>query len=346
MSQSLHRLQQSGFKLLGHWMHGISSRSHRRLGQLPLNVRPKPTQVGLSGPQTHASVCHPSLKFWWAELFDWPSPWSRSPSNEFRWITINADYLNYPTRLEPHSLSRTQLAKFHRISELNGRYLCKTVADRMSRFCDPSLGISIFLAMVVLLTKKTQIKNHSLGMWYNPDIQQHVVIIQSPMTFPIIELVDKLDPFQFSNKKISVRDILFQDRSVAAYIALANMSLDKEELGWPSRPKFHVPGHVILSPGWVMIVTLHVDSGIRIDLRLGKRFAKCSLMIAPCLALLYWSNICRLLSKWLGIIYIYFFLWKSWRLAQDWTTGSPLDGIQRTLWEDWWMRFANLKPEA
>jgi hypothetical protein len=55
--------------------------------------------------------------------------------------------------------------------------------------------------MVVLLTKKTQIKNHSLGMWYNPDIQQHVVIIQSPMTFPIIELVDKLDPFQFSNKK-------------------------------------------------------------------------------------------------------------------------------------------------
>ena len=37
----------------------------------------------------------------------------------------------------------------------------------------------------------------------------------------------------------------FQDRSVAAYIALANMSLEKEELGWPSRPKFHVPRHVM-----------------------------------------------------------------------------------------------------
>ena len=28
---------------------------------------------------------------------------------------------------------------------------------------------------------------------------------------------------------------------MSAYIKLAEMSLAKEELGWPSRPKFHVP---------------------------------------------------------------------------------------------------------
>ena len=42
--------------------------------------------------------------------------------------------------LKPHSLchasSRTALAKFHRVGELNGRYLCKLVAVNMSRFCD------------------------------------------------------------------------------------------------------------------------------------------------------------------------------------------------------------------
>ena len=32
-----------------------------------------------------------------------------------------------------------------------------------------------------------------------------------------------------------------QDRSISAYIELANKSLEKKELAWPSRPKFHVP---------------------------------------------------------------------------------------------------------
>lgn len=56
------------------------------------------------------------------------------------------------------------IAKFHRVGELNGRYLRKSVAQRMSVFCD---------------------------------------------------------------------------RSMSAYIELANNALAKGELRWPSRPKFH-----------------------------------------------------------------------------------------------------------
>lgn len=32
---------------------------------------------------------------------------------------------------------RSQLAKFHKVGELNGRYLSKFVAEKMQRFCDP-----------------------------------------------------------------------------------------------------------------------------------------------------------------------------------------------------------------
>lgn len=67
-------------------------------------------------------------------------------------------------QLKAMQVCTTELAKFHRVGELNERYLSKCVAERMSRFCD---------------------------------------------------------------------------RSISAYIELANKSLEKKELAWPSRPKFH-----------------------------------------------------------------------------------------------------------
>ena len=46
--------------------------------------------------------------------------------------------------LKPYSLcpasSRTALAKFHRVGELNGRYLRKLVAVNMARLCDTWLA--------------------------------------------------------------------------------------------------------------------------------------------------------------------------------------------------------------
>ena len=56
----------------------------------------------------------------------------------------NLSQIHPDPSLKPYSLchasSRTALAKFHRVGELNGRYLCKLVAVNMSRFCDTWLA--------------------------------------------------------------------------------------------------------------------------------------------------------------------------------------------------------------
>ena len=43
---------------------------------------------------------------------------------------------------------------------------------------------------------------------------------------------------------------------MSAYIELANKSLEKRELAWPSRPKFHVPRFLILNESQISIFHL------------------------------------------------------------------------------------------
>lgn len=52
-----------------------------------------------------------------------------------------------------------------------------------------------------------------------------------------------------------------QDRSISAYIELANKSLEKKELAWPSRPKFHVPRFFFLNRYHMSMV--HLVRGVQ-----------------------------------------------------------------------------------
>ena len=138
----------------------------------------------------------------------WSCPWPQSRACLHKDLQVSHDPTIPQLWLKPHSLvyARNGIAKFHRVGELNGRYLRKSVAQRMSVFCDP-------------------LWQHGwVCFWCGWFIDKFIYRVNWWYTGPEI-LLGKHS----------------QDRSMSAYIELANNALAKGELRWPSRPKFHAP---------------------------------------------------------------------------------------------------------